>query len=232
MVGVVDEQAHAERPAPSQPGGDSVDVDPAGHAVEPGGARDPAEEVGGRTVCSRARHQHIDTTGGEGVLSHRLGQQHGLAEARSGRHDDSPYVPARCQQLDQSQAGDQTACHPLARDSSFSDDGLVTTDFADAIGPASTDDFGADLALQPDGKIVVVGRGASDGSGDDLAMTRYGTDGTLDASFGPNGTLTVDFAGGFDFGHDVAIQPDSKIVASATATNGSNTELGLVRIDN
>ena len=118
------------------------------------------------------------------------------------------------------------------RDASFSDDGFVATDFADVIGPASTDDFGADLALQPDGKIVVVGRGASDGSGDDLAMTRYGTDGTLDASFGSNGTLTADFAGGFDFGHDVAIQPDGKIVASATADTGSNSELGLVRINN
>ena len=47
------------------------------------------------------------------MLRHRLGQQHGLAEARSGRHHDSSNLPAGCQQLDQSQAGDETACHPI-----------------------------------------------------------------------------------------------------------------------
>ena len=113
VVGVVDKEAHTERPAPSEPPGDPVDVDPAGHAVELGGVGDPTEEVGRRAVGSRARDQHIDTPRGEGVLGHRLGQQHGLAEARSGRHDNSSYVPAGCQQLDQSQAGDQTACHPM-----------------------------------------------------------------------------------------------------------------------
>ena len=62
-------------------------------------------------------------------------------------------------------------------------------------------------------------------------MARYGTDGTLDGSFGGDGTLTVDFAGGFDSGHDVAIQADGKIVASATAGNGTNDDLGLVRVN-
>ena len=111
-------------------------------------------------------------------------------------------------------------------DGSFSGDGFVTTDFADVVGPASLDESGADLAIQTDGKIVVVGRG-----GDELAMARYGTDGTLDTSFRGGGTLTVDFAGGFDSGHDVGIQTDGKVVASATAGNGTNSDLGLVRVN-
>ena len=113
------------------------------------------------------------------------------------------------------------------RDGSFSGDGLVTTDFADVVGPASQDEFGADLVLQTDGKIVVVGRGNSG----DLTMARYATDGTLDTSFAGGGTLTVDFTGGFDSGNDVGIQTDGKIVAAATARNGTNNDLGLVRVN-
>ena len=62
-------------------------------------------------------------------------------------------------------------------------------------------------------------------------MARYAVDGSLDTTFGGGGTLTVDFAGGFDSGHDVGIQTDGKIVASATAGNGTNSDLGLVRLN-
>ncbi len=115
------------------------------------------------------------------------------------------------------------------RDLTFDGDGLVTTDFADVPGPLSHDEFGHDLAIQADGKIVVVGTEQLD-IGADLAMARYETNGQLDTGFGTGGMLTVDFAGGFDSGNDVGIQPDGKIVAAASAANGSNVDLGLVRV--
>jgi uncharacterized delta-60 repeat protein len=66
------------------------------------------------------------------------------------------------------------------------------------------------IALQPDGKIVVAG--VSDG---DFALARYLSNGTLDLTFGSNGTVLTDFSGG---SHDVAtalaLQPDGKIVVA------------------
>src|SRR5204863_70492 len=67
----------------------------------------------------------------------------------------------------------------------FGDDGSVTTAFPVA-GPSKA----SAVAVQPDGKVVVVGR-----SGGRLALARYGTDGALDPTFGNGGTVVTDFGG-------------------------------------
>ena len=59
-------------------------------------------------------------------------------------------------------------------DTSFDGDGKVTTDFG-------SDDGGCSVALQPDGKIVVMGYGGGRGS---VAIARYNSDGSLDTTFG------------------------------------------------
>ncbi len=59
------------------------------------------------------------------------------------------------------------------------------------------EDRGQSMAIQSDGKIVVVGYSTAGGT-DDFAMARYNADGTLDASFGGAGKVTTDF-GGDDF---------------------------------
>ena len=92
-------------------------------------------------------------------------------------------------------------------------DHLVTTDVSGDIPFGH--DFAEDVAVQPDGKTVLVGRDTSDTFAD-FALTRYTSDGTLDASFAEEGILTVDFHGSGDIGKDVAIQPDGKLVAPAT----------------
>jgi uncharacterized delta-60 repeat protein len=163
--------------------------------------------------------------GGDGIT----GFDHGTADGIAIDADGSIVVAGSFQNGFVSGKRDFAVWRFLAngdRDGSFSGDGFVTTDFADVVGPTSLDESGADVGLQIDGKIVVVGRG-----GNELAMARYASDGTLDISFGGGGTLTVDFAGGFDSGHDVGIQTDGKIVASATAGNGTNRDLGLVRVN-
>lgn len=84
-------------------------------------------------------------------------------------------------------------------DTSFHGDGQVTTDFDTRYS------FGADFALGPEGKVVMVG--SAEGS---LALTRHNQDGSLDTSFDSDGKLVSSLEG---FGAiSVAIQSDGKIV--------------------
>ena len=97
-------------------------------------------------------------------------------------------------------------------DTSFGSGGTLTTD----IGAF---DFALATAIQPDGKIVAVGRTGPSGTGD-FALARYNPNGSLDASFGSAGKVTTDF-GGLDVAYGVAIQPDGKImVAGGGGTPG------------
>jgi uncharacterized delta-60 repeat protein len=70
----------------------------------------------------------------------------------------------------------------------------------------------AAAAIQPDGRIVVVGR-ISTRSESWWALARYDPDGTLDPSFGEGGRVVADFVEGC-CPHAVAIQADGKIVVA------------------
>ena len=94
-------------------------------------------------------------------------------------------------------------------DTSFGEDGKVTTDFT--LG----DDDGYSVALQADGKIVVAGQAGSRNT--KFALARYEADGSLDATFGDGGKLTTDLTPGYDSVYQVIVQPDGKIVAGGTA---------------
>jgi serralysin len=74
-------------------------------------------------------------------------------------------------------------------DTTFSADGMVTT------AVASQYSFANSMTLQPDGKILVSGY-ASDSSGGDMLLVRYGTEGSLDPSFSGDGI------GRYDLGSD------------------------------
>lgn len=84
-------------------------------------------------------------------------------------------------------------------------DGIVTTDFG------TTFDMAEEVAVQPDGKIVVAGtRFTSHG---DFAVARYNADGSLDATFGVGGIAFTDLnAGSNDTAKAMALQADGKIV--------------------
>ena len=90
-------------------------------------------------------------------------------------------------------------------DPTFSADGLQTTAFPAGEAWANA------LAIQPDGKIVVVGR-ASVLTGGQIRLVRYNPNGTYDHSFGGGGSAGAQFGSGVQ-ASDVAIQPDGKIVA-------------------
>ena len=104
-------------------------------------------------------------------------------------------------------------------DPTFSGDGMVTTDFGVLVFGRPALELARDLAIQADGRIVVVGTIELDRDAD-VAMARYLDDGTLDGTFGAGGLFTVDFFGSFDAANDVAIQADGKIVAAGSAVNG------------
>ena len=82
--------------------------------------------------------------------------------------------------------------------------GKVTTDFE------ASSDTGNAVALQADGKIIVVGSTNSGGGGTNFAVARYLADGTLDPSFSGDGKVATDFAGGNDEAFGVAIQATAR----------------------
>ena len=68
-----------------------------------------------------------------------------------------------------------------------------------------------DLAVQPDGKLIAAGW--SNPGGFDIAMVRYNPDGSLDSSFGGNGTVVASsFRPASTYASHVLVQPDGKIL--------------------
>jgi uncharacterized delta-60 repeat protein len=107
-------------------------------------------------------------------------------------------------------------------DSSFGASGQVFTPFRG--GEVVT----AGL-LQPDGKIVAVGRGEPPGNPKALVAARYNPDGSLDATFGTAGQLTLPLADDF-WVEDVALQSDGKLVTGGTYGPLFELDFGLVRL--
>ena len=103
-------------------------------------------------------------------------------------------------------------------DTGFDLDGTSGFDFGG-------DDAGYGVALQPDGRIVAVGRTSVGNNG---AVARFNPDGSLDTGFNGTGTRTIDY-GGLDLARDVAVQPDGKIVV--VGGGGSNTALAVTRLN-
>lgn len=116
-------------------------------------------------------------------------------------------------------------------DPSFGAGGRVTTDFGGLDEADVTDDMAYDMAIQPDGKIVVAGTTFTK-TGNDFAIARYNSNGTLDASFGDGGKVLTDFGSLLDEGKAIAIQADGKIVmvgSTRTASSPAFTVFALVR---
>jgi uncharacterized delta-60 repeat protein len=75
---------------------------------------------------------------------------------------------------------------------------------------------GQGLALQSDGKLVLVGsKSANNGTTQaQFEVRRLNADGTVDTHFGTNGTVNTAFGTSQDIARSVAVQPDGKIVAA------------------
>ena len=100
-------------------------------------------------------------------------------------------------------------------DTTFGTGGIATYDFNGS--PSNTDnDQARDVAVQADGKIVMVGYAYVTSSNNALAIMRFNADGTIDTTFGNNGQIINDYAVGTEQFGGVVIQPDGKIVAVGT----------------
>ena len=92
------------------------------------------------------------------------------------------------------------------------------------------------VAIQSDGKIVVVGTRFGDDN--EFAVVRYNTDGSLDKTFDGDGKKTIRVKESSD-AYDVAIQRDGKIVIAGGDFNGgeslygynANTDFAAVRLN-
>jgi uncharacterized delta-60 repeat protein len=112
-------------------------------------------------------------------------------------------------------------------DHTFDTTGIAVT----AVGTAYNS--GLACAIQPsDGKILLAGGAYQNSNLGQFALARYNTDGSLDTSFGSNGTGTVTTPIGtlFDMIYGIAVQSDGKIVAAgATETSSGVYEVALAR---
>jgi uncharacterized delta-60 repeat protein len=95
----------------------------------------------------------------------------------------------------------------------FGSGGMLMTDLG------KSTDIAQAVAIQADGKLVVVGTTYknNDFSDEDFVVTRYNTDGTLDITFGHRGKVRTDFPGLAAVPSSVVIQPDGKIVVAGGA---------------
>jgi uncharacterized delta-60 repeat protein len=105
-------------------------------------------------------------------------------------------------------------------DPTFGSAGKVITDFS------ARNDLAQAVAIQSDGKIVVVGQSGVD-TVFHSALARYNADGSLDTTFGVGGKVLVSLDAAGDLLSAVAILPSGKIIA-AGALNQNNANLAFL----
>ncbi len=99
-------------------------------------------------------------------------------------------------------------------DATYGTTGRFTVD----VGGPNQEDNPFSSVLQPDGKLLVSGKGYNRTSGNfDFTVMRHLANGSLDPTFGWGGIVLTDFYGGHDEGLAVALQPDGKIVVAGLA---------------
>ncbi len=107
-------------------------------------------------------------------------------------------------------------------DSSFGDDGKVITE----IGLSATI---SEIVVQPDGKIVAVGRSTSKTDLiSSITLIRYNSDGGLDLNFGNNGIVKFQTSNG-SIANSVSLQLDGKIIVAGSIFDSPRQSFTLVR---
>ncbi len=102
-------------------------------------------------------------------------------------------------------------------DTSFGVEGVVTTSFSDSA-------YAVDLAVDPGGRIVVVGYAPPKRGADRVAtVVRYSRDGSLDTSFGTGGVVMLPYGRSTPYTtlSSVGFQSDGKIILVGAASPGS-----------
>jgi len=119
----------------------------------------------------------------------------------------------------------------------YNNDGSLDTTFANAghyIQDYGDSDYGMAIEIQPDNKILIAGRADLD-----ALVFRLNENGTLDTSFGTNGTFRkryIPFDGFnyvYNFAFAVKLQSDGKIIMAGhtRSESGTNYDIGLMRLN-
>lgn len=111
-------------------------------------------------------------------------------------------------------------------------DGQEDTDFGNSgsmlLDYGGLNNHGRAVQLQADGKIIV--GGYSNTGGDDFfTIARLSDDGTLDLTYGTNGKSFCTFTGGNAQVRDMTMQADGKVIMAGIASNGSDSDMAMVR---
>jgi uncharacterized delta-60 repeat protein len=101
-------------------------------------------------------------------------------------------------------------------DPSFGTGGKAVVDYG------GNNDSGSGVAVQPDGKVVIVGNTKTSPVNYDFAATRLLASGALDPSFGLDGRADLDL-GSDDTASGVVLQPDDRILIAGTSNNDFET---------
>jgi uncharacterized delta-60 repeat protein len=111
-------------------------------------------------------------------------------------------------------------------------DGSVDTTFGtggSTVVSAGGDDALRQIAVDPNGKIVLVGN-APAADGRPIAIVRLNADGSLDSSFNGGAALTVSFGTGYHGANAVAFGADGKMIVGGVAA-GAPPAAALVRVN-
>lgn len=103
-------------------------------------------------------------------------------------------------------------------DPSFGTAGLVTSNLPNLNAQTG-------ITIQPDGKIIV-GSTLFQGGNEVSGFTRFNSNGSLDQSFGTNGTAIVSFVLA-----NLTLQPDGKIIAAGFVDQSSTFTMALSRLN-
>ncbi|MCB0402529.1 MAG: T9SS type A sorting domain-containing protein [Flavobacteriales bacterium] len=87
------------------------------------------------------------------------------------------------------------------------------------------------IAIQPDGKVVVVGYYNNGGPNNTMAIARYDQFGGLDNGFANNGIAVQAVASGNNEAYSVVIQPNNHILVGGVAPNGNDVDFVLIRLE-
>lgn len=116
----------------------------------------------------------------------------------------------------------------------YNSDGTLDATFGSSGGKiltsfSSSNDSSNSIALRADGKIILGGyESASAPSERDFALRRFNSDGTLDTTFGTNGSIVDPIGSGNDEIQDILLQ-DNKIIATGNTHNGFYNDWAIAR---
>jgi uncharacterized delta-60 repeat protein len=120
----------------------------------------------------------------------------------------------------------------------YNQDGSPNTNFGNNgsfFGDADVLDYGLDIAIQSDGKILISGESGQGFLGPPRRFTtaRCDADGILDTSWGDNGIVKTVTSTVFAFANAVTVQPaDGKVLVTGASASSGGNDLTIVRYGN